>query len=188
MKKIPDNATRVFEGLIFDVYQWQQKMFDDTESTFEALYRKPSVTVIAVTPDGNILYNNEEQPGKTPFSSLPGGRVEEGDTALFTAKKELREETGYESEDWVEWFTSDASDMSKLEWESHYFIAKNCQKKQDSDPESGEKIETVLITFEELLDKRKGMTNRSKSLEEKLERVATDNTEAQTLKTLLGIE
>ncbi len=37
--KIPPNAKRVFKGIIFDVYQWQQKMFDGSKETFEMLKR-----------------------------------------------------------------------------------------------------------------------------------------------------
>ncbi len=34
---IPDHATCVFRGMLFDVYQWQQEMFDGSIETFEML-------------------------------------------------------------------------------------------------------------------------------------------------------
>lgn len=187
MKKIPDNATKVFEGIMFEVYQWEQELFDGTKATFEALKRQASVTILAEV-DGKILFNNEEQPGKPAFSALPGGRVEKDDTPLSAAQRELLEETGYESDDWQEWFTADAGNMSKLEWNSHYFIARDCKKIKEPKLDAGEKVETVFLTFEELLEKRRGMTNRSVALEEKFETAAIDEEEKQKLKDLLGIK
>jgi ADP-ribose pyrophosphatase len=187
MKKIPDNAIKVFEGIMFDVYQWEQELFDGTTATFEALKRQASVTIIAEV-DGKILFNNEEQPGKPAFSALPGGRVEKDDTPLSAAQRELLEETGYESSDWTEWFTADAGNMSKLEWNSHYFIARDCKKIKEPKLDAGEKVEAVFLTFEELLEKRRGMTNRSVALEEKFENAVINEEEKQKLKELLGIK
>ncbi len=186
MKKIPDNAKLVFKGIVFDVYQWEQELFDGSFSTFEAIKRQPSVTVIAEM-DGKIIFNNEEQPGKPAFSALPGGRIETEDTPLSAAKRELLEETGFESDEWTEWFVSDASNMSKIEWNSYYFIAKNCKKNKEPELEAGEKVEIIFITVEELLEKRNGMTNRSAALKEHLSKAASDETEKQKLKDLLGI-
>ena len=186
MKKIPDNAIKVFEGIIFDVYHWEQEMFDGNKATFEALRRQSSVTIIAIT-NNKIIFNNEQQPGKLPFSALPGGRVEVRNTPLSAAKRELIEETGFESDTWEEWFVADASNMSKLEWNNYYFIARDCIKKTEPHLDGGEKIETVFLSLDELLEKRKGMTNRSAALEERLDKAANNEEEKQKLKTLLGI-
>ena len=55
---IPADAKRVFEGVIFDVYQWQQKMFDGSTETFEVLKRPDSVEVIAIK-DGKMVVIHE---------------------------------------------------------------------------------------------------------------------------------
>lgn len=34
---IPDHAKCVFKGVIFDVYQWEQKLYNGTTTTFEKL-------------------------------------------------------------------------------------------------------------------------------------------------------
>ena len=61
--KIPDNAKLVFKGVIFDVYQWQQELFDGSQATFEALKRPGTVQVIPTVGD-RVLLSYEEQPGK----------------------------------------------------------------------------------------------------------------------------
>jgi ADP-ribose pyrophosphatase len=58
---IPDHAECVFKGVIFDVYQWQQELYDGTATTFERIRRPDTVEVIGVT-DHKILIVNDEQP------------------------------------------------------------------------------------------------------------------------------
>ncbi len=71
---IPETAERVFEGQVFDVYQWPQKMFDGSTATFEMAKRCETVTVIGVAQN-KILVINDEQPHKGLQINFPGGRV-----------------------------------------------------------------------------------------------------------------
>ena len=100
--KKPDNAQKVFEGVLFNVYQWPQKMFDGSTITFESLERRDTVTIIPVTEDGKIIMTKQEQPCAKPFLSLPGGIMDPGEAVFVAAKRELMEETGYLSDDWQE--------------------------------------------------------------------------------------
>jgi ADP-ribose pyrophosphatase len=186
MKKIPDNATKVFEGVIFDVYQWQQEMFDGTFSTFEALRKRNSVTVIAVVGD-KVIINEEEQPAQVPFLALPGGMCEKGVLPLEDTTRELLEETGYSTDDWQEWFVSDPLKYGRMEWNNHYFIARHCKKTDEQKLDSGEKIKVTLVSFEEFLEFRHNPKSRNKDLFPILEKAATDEGEKQKLKDLLGI-
>jgi hypothetical protein len=65
--QIPENAKRVFEGKTFDVYQWEQEMFDGKTKIFERLQRNHSVDVIAVSAEGKIYILEERQPGRSVF-------------------------------------------------------------------------------------------------------------------------
>ena len=185
MKKIPDNAKKVFEGVLHDVYHWDQEMFDGSVATFEALKRRDAVTVVAVVDD-KIILNHEEQPHAGRFITLPGGNSEtlllEGD-----AKRELSEETGYSSDDWHLWFTVDIVKYEKMIWNNNFFIARNAKKEKEQNLDSGEKITTELITFEEFLELRNNLTFRNKDLVSYLEKAASSEVEKQKLKALLGI-
>lgn len=186
MKKIPDNAKLVFKGILHDVYQWEQEMFDGTFSVFEGIKKKYSVTIIAIVGD-KIIINNEEQPGRAPFKALPGGKGEDGYTPLEDAKRELLEETGYESNDWIEWFTSDILQQGKIEWDNHFFIARNCRKMSEQNLEPGERIEVALASFDEFLEFRKNPKARNKDLFPILEKAVNNKDEKKKLKELLGI-
>ncbi len=106
---LPPHAKRVFKGEIFDVYQWEQPLFDGTAALFEKLKRDDVVTVIPILPDGQILVADEEQPGHAPFLSLIGGRVEPGETPEAAAVRELSEEAGIEAEQLDLWYATQLS-------------------------------------------------------------------------------
>lgn len=51
-KTIPEQAELKFHGVIFDVYQWPQEMFDGSVETFEMLRRADTVKIMAIlTPE-----------------------------------------------------------------------------------------------------------------------------------------
>lgn len=148
---IPKNAKKVFSGIVFDAYQWQQKMFDGSFKTFEKLIRADTVVVFPVLNDGRILLNEQEQPGRnTSFISAFGGRVENGENILEAAKRELLEESGYKAREFILWQSEQP--ITKIEWEVYVFIAKNLKKVSDQKLDSGEKITLKPVTFDEFVD------------------------------------
>ncbi len=147
---IPENAKRVFKGVIFDVYQWEQEMYDGTKAKFEKLKRPDTVVVFSVLPDGKILLTKQEQPGKEPFVGATGGRVDEGENILFAAKRELLEESGYEAEEFILWDAQQP--ISKIEWAVYTFIAKGLKKVSDLHLDAGEKIKLVPSTLDTLIE------------------------------------
>ena len=146
---IPPQAKRVFKGVIFDVYQWEQKMFDGSTETFEMLKRPDTVQVIPVV--GNkILIAEEQQPGdQWRGAGLFGGRVDEGEDALTAAKRELLEETGFASDDWEQYKVYEPH--HKFEWRVYYFVARGCRKIGEPKPDPGEKIEIKEVGFDEFM-------------------------------------
>lgn len=147
---IPENAKRVFRGVIFDVYQWEQKMFDGTTAVFEKLRRPDTVVVFPILPDGKILMTEQEQPGKTPFIGAAGGRVDEEEDTLTAAKRELLEETGYIAEEFILWDARQP--VSKIDWAVFTFIARGLKKVSDLDLDAGEKIKLLPLTLDELIN------------------------------------
>ena len=147
-KGIPPNARRVFKGVIFEVWQWEQKMFDGTTATFERIWRPSTIEVIA-TVDDKILIEEQDQPDRLNNINFPSGRVENEGDILGEAKRELLEETGYQSDDWSLFLKH--SRVGKVVHEIHYFIARNCKKAKEPQLDAGERIRTNLITFDELL-------------------------------------
>lgn len=148
--KIPDNAKRVFEWKTFDVYQWEQEMFDGRKKTWERLKRNHSVDIIAISPEKEIYILEEQQPGRSPFFWLVWGTCEDEEEPLETAKRELLEETGLVSDDWELFWKYTRS--SRIDYNSHIFIARNCIKKQWQNlDEGGELINFKKLNWEDFL-------------------------------------
>lgn len=146
--KIPPNAKKVFDGIIFDVYQWEQEMFDGTTSTFEMLKRPNTIEVIATMGD-KILLSKQSQPNKSDFYSLFGGRAEEGEEPLVTAKRELLEESGLKSDEWE--LLKTYTPTHKIDWNIYMYVARNCTETSKQKLDAGEKIETIKCTFDEFI-------------------------------------
>lgn len=146
---IPKEAKKVFKGVIFDVYQWEQKLYNGKTAIFEKLKRPDTAIIIPVLPDGTILIADQEQPDKAPFVGLLGGRIDEGEEPLGAAKRELKEESGYESDDWS--LFSTVQPISKMDWTIYTFVARNCKKTGDQNLDGGEKIVIQTVPLEELI-------------------------------------
>jgi ADP-ribose pyrophosphatase len=147
---IPDNAKRVFEGVIFDTYQWDQKLYDGSTAVFEMLARPDTVVVFPVLTDGTILLIDDIQPARKDLLTAPAGRVEEGETPAVTAARELMEETGYQAARLDLLYAY--APLHKTDWIVHVFIGKQCQKVGEPHLDAGEKITPHPVSFDELVE------------------------------------
>lgn len=147
---IPDNAKLVFKGKVFDTYQWEVVASDGSVKIFEKVKRPDTVQVLAITKDHKFVVIKEAQPGKQLTYGLPGGRVDEGEDILASAQRELLEETGYSSNEWI-LFRSNQP-VSKVEWAIYTFIARNCEKVAEQNLDGTEDIEVYEKTLAELSD------------------------------------
>lgn len=146
--RLPKNARKAFQGKVFSVWEWEQKLYDGSRTIFEAVQRADTAQVIA-TVDTGILLLEQEQPARPPFLSIPGGVIDEGKDPLDEAKRELLEETGYASGDWVLWKTFRPS--YKFIFTAYYYIARNCKKQSAPHPDAGEKIFSRNVSFADFL-------------------------------------
>ncbi|MFZ5982648.1 MAG: NUDIX hydrolase [Patescibacteria group bacterium] len=147
-KGLPENAKMVFKGLIFEIWQWEQKMFDGSTDTFEKIWRIPTVEVIPIVGD-KIIIEEQDQPNRPGKITLVSGRADRGDDLLEEAKRELLEETGYGSDKWE--LLLDHPGEGKILHQISCFIARDCQKIQEPELDAGEKIRIKMIDFDEFL-------------------------------------
>lgn len=144
---IPPDAKRVFKGIIYDVYHWQQQMFDGSHETFERLKRPDTVRIIAVK-DGKTVVQKQQQPDGPEFYDIPGGRHDEEDeTEVEAAQRELLEETGMRFKTWR--LLEVVQPGRKIDWLVYTFLATDFEGEQAPQLDSGEKITTELLPFDE---------------------------------------
>jgi ADP-ribose pyrophosphatase len=147
--KIPENAKRVYKGQIFEVYEWEQEMFDGSKDTFEMIKRPDTIQIIPIK-DGKIVLSEQEQPSKPPFSAFLGGRAEEDEDPETAAKRELLEESGLASDDWE--LVRSYEPYTKFDWTIYLYVARNCKKVAEQNLDPGERIKLVEVSFEEFLE------------------------------------
>ena len=170
--QLPKNAKLEFKGEIFEVWQWKQKTFDGSVEIFEKLKRPDTAQVIPVV--GNkILIQKQRQPDKSKsFISIPGGRCELNEKPLNSAKRELLEETGCASKNWKLWKRQNP--VGKIIWTVYTYIAKDCFYKKSPELDTGEKITTRLVSFEEFLMLSEDTTFHESELKSSLLRARFD--------------
>ncbi|MGM0482801.1 MAG: NUDIX hydrolase [Patescibacteria group bacterium] len=150
VQPIPENADLVFKGELFEVYQWEEEAFDGSKLIFEKVKRPDTVVVFPVLKDGRVVLAQQEQPGKKPFMSALGGRVNEKEDVLVAAERELLEEGGYEAETFILWGAEHPA--SKVDWVVYTFVAKGAERVKEPELDGGERIETKPVTFDEFME------------------------------------
>lgn len=181
---IPSHAKKVFSGILFDVYQWDQEMFDGTTAVFEKLVRNDSVTLIAVTVDKKIILQHEEQPGRESFTALPGGGTDEGEDPTDAAKRELLEESGYVPESIELWYMN--SLYTKIDYIDFMFIARGCKKVADPELDSGEKIIVEELTFDNFCERVMDDSFRNKDISLRVAKMILQGKKEELRNFLLG--
>jgi 8-oxo-dGTP pyrophosphatase MutT (NUDIX family) len=148
---VPAEATRVFEGVIFDIYHWQQTLFDGTEDTFEMLKRHDTVVSICIVED-KIIVLDDEQPHEGHKKSFPGGHIDKTDaTVLEAAQRETKEESGYSFDNWK--LVLVRQPYNKVEWFIHFFVAWDIANITEPKNDPGEKTKVNLVSIKELKEK-----------------------------------
>lgn len=144
---VPKNAKRVFKGIIYDTYQWQQKLFDGSFATFEMLKRPDTVKVLAVK-NGRVVITEQEQPNQRKFYDIPGGmHDQENETELEATQRELLEETGLIFKTWR--LLTAVQPHRKIEQFVYIFLATDFVESIEPNADAGEKIKVHLLPFDE---------------------------------------
>lgn len=180
---IPSDAKLVFNGVVFDVYQWEQEQYDGTKKIFEKIKRPDTVYVLPVTQKGRVLISYQKQPDSDPYYGFLGGRVEENEDISIAARRELSEEGGI-SVDTLELWKS-FQFLPKIEWAIYIFIGKGLSY-HDCQLDSGEKIELLEVSIDELFDIVSRDTFGDVEIALQLLRILNNETELERFKGLIG--
>jgi ADP-ribose pyrophosphatase len=147
---IPDSATRVFKGIIHDIYQWEQELFDGTFTIFEMLKSPDAVHAMAIK-DHKLVILKEQQPNLDEYFGLPGGHHDvPGETEIEAAQREMLEETGMTFATWR--LISVYQPHRKTEQFIYLFLATDFESQAQQKLDAGEKIEIMLLDRDSALE------------------------------------
>lgn len=158
---IPEHAKRVFTGVIFDVYQWTETLYDGSSAIFEMLKRPDTVKVIAIKEDKLVVIEDSQPVAKTEVT-FPGGRINETDSSwVAAAQREMLEETGLSFKNWK--LIEVVQPIHKIEWFVAWYLAYDLIDQVKPTNDKGEKIKVseynLDYCFKAIFDEKNPETN-----------------------------
>lgn len=110
---------------------------------------KNAVIIIPMTPHNKLLLVSQNRVGGNVSLEFPSGYIEEGETVIDGAKRELREETGYEGTNFE--IIDKYSPLVGIDNSTIYIvIAYNCEKNYPQNLSDSEYIKYDIFTFNEM--------------------------------------
>jgi ADP-ribose pyrophosphatase len=91
----------VFRGKLLNVISDRVRLPDGGESIREYIHHPGASMVAAFLDSHTLLFERQfRYPLRRHFIELPAGKIDPGEDPLDTARRELREECGYEAAEW----------------------------------------------------------------------------------------
>jgi len=143
---------KVYGTPIFSLHEKKVLPDDGSDAAnFYVLNAPEWINVIALTDDNDIVLVEQYRHGIDETTlEIPGGMVDEGEKPLKSARRELLEETGYESDSW-ELLGKASSNPAILSNFTHTFLARHCKKTSPQQTDGHEDIKVHLLQLEEFL-------------------------------------
>ena len=140
----PDSSRTAYDGKLFDVTveRWG-------EHDREIVEHPGAVAIVAVDDDGKVaLVRQRREAVRACLLELPAGTLEEGESPLESARRELEEETGLTGGAWRSlggFYTTPGFCRERM----HLFVAEGVEA-GDAKPEEDEELELVRWDVDEI--------------------------------------
>ena len=144
-----------YQGPLFKVFTEQVREPSGTESRRDVIRHNGSIVILAVDAskdkkDPRIIMEQQYRHAAGQYLvELPAGKLEPGEDPLEGAKRELKEETGYEARKWTKLVRYFASPGFLGEW-MQVFLAEGLTV-GDATPEEDESIDVAAIPLSKIL-------------------------------------
>jgi len=123
---------------------------DGKHGTFFVVENPDWVNVIALTKENEVVLIEQFRHGAEEIvMEIPGGMIDAGETPETAARRELLEETGFSSNEFVYLGKSQPNPALQNNWIFHY-LALNCEKTRETAFDEHESVITKLVALSEI--------------------------------------
>ncbi len=96
------SSETVFRGRLLEVRRDRIRLPDGSEGGREFIVHPGAVMVVPLLDDGRLVMERQwRYPLARAMLEFPAGKLEAGEPTVECARRELREETGYEAREWA---------------------------------------------------------------------------------------
>lgn len=145
-------SEKVFSGKIINVYKDQVLLENGKETEREVVRHKNAAAVVAVNDKGDLLMVQQHRYAiDQKQQELPAGLLDEGETPLVAAKRELLEETGYTAQKWshlISLYMSPGTHDEKI----HIYIATDLEESGVQNLDEDEILTFGTVPLKQVLD------------------------------------
>lgn len=148
LAEIKTGSEEIFDGVILHVIRDSVKLPNGNYSTREVIRHVGAVCVIPVTDDGKVIVERQfRYPMNAVITEIPAGKLDsKQEDPLEAGKRELREETGYTADEWIDlgiYYPTPAYSDEKI-W---MYLARGLHKgEQELDADEFLNVEEVPLT------------------------------------------
>jgi 8-oxo-dGTP pyrophosphatase MutT (NUDIX family) len=144
------HSSRHSGGLLIFQPRWDLMENPRTGERMERLVLETRdwVNVVALTERSELVVVHQYRFGTEAVTiEIPGGVIDLGESPLEAARRELREESGFTSQDWIE-LGAVAPNPAFHDNSCHHFLARGVQRTHPQELDSGEDIVVELVSIE----------------------------------------
>jgi len=145
-----DRVEEKYRGRLFS-FQVEELTLPNGNRTEAAIIRHPGSTgIVPIADDGRVVMTYQYRHAVGGYLlEIPAGTMEEGESPLACAKRELEEETGFQAEEWLRITTVHIVPAYSDEL-IHVFLAKGL-KPSHQNLDQDEILQVVTYPWEELM-------------------------------------
>jgi len=144
-------SEKIADCRVFTVrHDVSKRKSDGAEASFFVVENPDWVNVIALTEKSEVVLIEQFRHGAEEIVlEIPGGMVDTVELPEAAARRELLEETGFSSDEFVFLGKSRPNPALQNNW-IHHFLALDCRKTEDTNFDEHESIFTKIVALSEI--------------------------------------
>jgi len=148
--EIPVSSKTVYRGKLLHVFEDEVRLPNGRHAQREYIRHPGAAVMVPLTdPETVVLVRQFRYPLARHFYELPAGKIDSGEEPLQTAKRELREECGYEAVEWRHLATIHPC-IGYADERMEFYLARQLNHVGHA-PDEDEFLEKVTVGFAEAL-------------------------------------